>query len=107
MSRKPVQNILEEEVVMVENINYRKKGNQDYVMKSEKDCKNMHQVVHKSLELKGIKTTQLFLELLGVLGEEEKNHPLIQQYRNKHLKLLQEVNEEKKIPKFANCTKSS
>ena len=82
---------------MVENINYRKKGNQDYVMKSEKDCKNMHQVVHKSLELKGIKTTQLFLELLGVLGEEEKNHPLIQQYRNKHLKLLQEVNEEKKI----------
>ena len=98
MSRKPVQNILEEEeVVKVENINYRKKGNQDYVMKSEKDCKNMHQVVHKSLELKGIKTTQLFLELLGVLGEEEKNHPLIQQYRNKHLKLLQEVNEEKKI----------
>jgi len=97
MSRKPVQNMLEAEEVKVENINYRKIGNKDYVMQNKKYCVNMHQVIHKSLELKGIKTTQLFLELLEELGEEEKNHPLIQKYRNKHLKLLQDVNEEKKI----------
>ena len=95
MSGKPVQNILEEEI---ENINYRKKGmNGSYVMKSEKDLKNMHQVVHKSLEMKGLKTTQLFLELMGELGKEERNHALIQQFRNKHLKIIQEVNEEKRI----------
>ena len=86
MSGKPVQNILEEEI---ENINYRKKGmNGSYVMKSEKDLKNMHQVVHKSLEMKGLKTTQLFLELMGELGKEERNHALIQQFRNKHLKII-------------------